>query len=155
MLLRPPGFGKTTILSMLYYDVRGANDFARRFGSLAVVTEAHQPIPRHSQHLCLSFILSNVLAYSDIVDSTSHLASHISCVVHVRLSNPETFLRDEDGKMIAKVFKLVRAHGYTLFVGVDDYDCPTRLRSAQLPWTPIEQSLATPRDLEQVVDTRF
>ncbi|KAJ6494932.1 hypothetical protein DFH09DRAFT_1205999 [Mycena vulgaris] len=167
LLLRPPRFGKTTFLSTLnhYYDIRGAKHFARRFGSLAVVTEAPDANLRHSQHLCLSFNLSDVYVHSNITEIASQLADQIAFVLCVflityakelGLSDPETFLGDRSGNLFAKVFELVKARGHTLFVGVDDYDAPTRIRSsAHLQYNLIHARFASARDIEQVLDTHF
>ncbi|KAJ7693449.1 hypothetical protein B0H17DRAFT_502454 [Mycena rosella] len=58
--------------------------------------------------------------------------------------------------MFAKVFELVKARGYTLFVGVDDYDAPIRERSfVHLVFPTIHDRFASPDHLERVLDTHF
>ncbi|KAJ7354713.1 hypothetical protein DFH08DRAFT_804578 [Mycena albidolilacea] len=88
LVLRPPQFGKTMFLSTLYhfYNIHGVQHFAERFGSLAVVTEASTPIP-HSQHLCLSFNLSNLPVCSDRAEIGSELTDQIGLVLDYFLMN--------------------------------------------------------------------
>jgi hypothetical protein len=106
LVLRPPQFGKTMFLSTLYYfyDIHGAQHFAERFGSLAVVTEASTPIP-HSQHLCLSFNLSDLPVCSDRAEIASELTDQIGLVLdyflmkyakELGLSHPGDYLEDEE-----------------------------------------------------------
>ncbi|KAJ6490268.1 hypothetical protein C8R47DRAFT_463486 [Mycena vitilis] len=173
LLLRPPRFGKTAFLSTLhyYYDIHGAPHFPHRFGSLAVAVGASNSTPHsappHSQHLCLSFDLAHILVvYSDLPKITSQLTLQtkfildlflIKYATELDLSDPSKLLRNETetGDMFRVVFERVKEHGYTLFVGVDNYDSPTYSRS----WTCAEgagdKCFAAPRQIEQLLDSLF
>ncbi|KAJ6507159.1 hypothetical protein C8R47DRAFT_1238852 [Mycena vitilis] len=169
LLLRPPRFGKTTFLSTLYhyYDIHGAPHFTHCFGSLAVVTEASDSAPPHSQHLCLSFNLAHLLVvYSDVAQITSGITGQVLHVLalflieyatELGLSHPNSFLDDETQTigMFRRVFDLVTEHGYTLFVGVDNYDGPSRsCFFAGVEGASVE-GFATPRQIEQLLDSLF
>ncbi|KAJ6454468.1 hypothetical protein C8R47DRAFT_1083128 [Mycena vitilis] len=168
LLLRPPRFGKTTFLSTLYhyYDIHGADDFSHRFGSLAV-TKTSDSTPPHSQHLCLSFNLAQILVvYSDLPSITSQLIGKILFVLdlfldkyatELELSDPNQLFRNETetSNMFRIVFDRVKEHGYTLFVGVDNYDGPTY----SLSWTRAtdagDECFAAPQQIEQLLDSLF
>ncbi|KAJ7680772.1 hypothetical protein DFH06DRAFT_1290521, partial [Mycena polygramma] len=167
LLLRPPQFGKTTLLSVLYhyYDVHGADDFDDRFRSLAVVTKPSRAVP-HSQHLCLYFDLRDVRVYSNIALIQSRLRTRMSSVLsqflieyaaELGLAKPENFLGDgELSSGFSKVLKLVKDCGHTLFVAVDNYDAPVRTRSrAHIDCPIIHKKFATPRDIELLMDSDF
>ncbi|KAJ7461870.1 hypothetical protein B0H11DRAFT_1923524 [Mycena galericulata] len=168
LLLRPPRFGKTAFLSTLnqYYDIHGLDRFTEIFGSLAVA-ENSEAKPHHSQHLCLSFTLSEIYVLSDITKIEAALTSHISLRLRMfiieyakelQLDDTTTFLRTADVRpraadLFAKVFDLVRLRRYTLFVGVDDYDALVRTRSFAHPeWPYGHESFATLEDIEHTLD---
>ncbi|KAJ7879639.1 hypothetical protein B0H14DRAFT_1607913 [Mycena olivaceomarginata] len=138
LVLRPPQFGKTMLLSTLhhFYDIHGTKRFDKRFGSLAVVAKASTPV-LHSQHLCLFFNLSDISVDSARISILAHLTSQIGAVLdffliqyaqELELSNPAHYLEDEEDleRKFAKVVDRVKAHNHTLFVGVDNYDAPSR-----------------------------
>ncbi|KAJ6489582.1 hypothetical protein C8R47DRAFT_472446 [Mycena vitilis] len=162
ILLRPPRFGKTTFLSTLvqYYDIRDAHRFTEQFGSLAVTSEADH---RRSQHLCLSFPLSEIYGRSDITDMASQLDSIISFALitlltdyasELNLSDPRDFLGDRSGDILGQVFDRVREYGHTLFVAVDDYDGPTQTRSLAQSRSP-DKTFDDVRDIERLLDSSF
>ncbi|KAJ7216782.1 hypothetical protein B0H12DRAFT_1153959 [Mycena haematopus] len=164
LFLRPPRFGKTTFLTTLYqyYDIHGAKHFDERFGSLAVVTKASDPTPRHSQNLCLSFDLSRVPVYCDLAEITSRLTHHIRLILRWFLidyaaeldsSRPDNFLDCDTGDMFSKVFDLVESHGHKLFVGVDNYDAPTQ--SCSLAQENRHKNSATLPQIEDLLDSCF
>ncbi|KAJ7680790.1 hypothetical protein DFH06DRAFT_1464920 [Mycena polygramma] len=169
LLLRPPRFGKTTFLSTLYhyYDIHGAPHFTHRFGSLAVVTEASDSALPHSQHLCLSFNLAHILVvYSDVAQITSGITGQVLHILalflieyatELGLSHPNSFLDDETETtgMFRRVFDLVTEHGYTLFVGVDNYDGPSRSCFVAGVEGASSEGFATPRQIEQLLDLLF
>ncbi|KAJ6489588.1 hypothetical protein C8R47DRAFT_1195973 [Mycena vitilis] len=161
LLLRPPRFGKTTFMSTLakYYDVGEADQFAEYFGPLEVVSLAPGTIHPHSQHLCLSFTLSDIRVYSDITDVAFQLDSKISYAMgaflvryssQLDLAHPQDFLGDRSGDIIAQVFNRVRAFDYTLFVVVDGYDAPTRSRSLDRCF-PAEKTIPDVREIERLL----
>ncbi|KAJ7267594.1 hypothetical protein B0H12DRAFT_1097919 [Mycena haematopus] len=169
LVLRPPQFGKTMFLSTLYhfYDIHGAREFDERFGSLAVVTKAATPVP-HSQHLCLSFHLSDLLVDLYCTDIMSQLANEVSLVLttfltkyakELELTAPGNYLDDKEdiGAKFAKTFDLVRDRNYTLFVGVDDYDSPTRTLTftSHQTFPFISEDHATAREVEHLLDSCF
>ncbi|KAJ7144679.1 hypothetical protein C8R46DRAFT_1199950 [Mycena filopes] len=165
LLLRPARFGKSVLLSTLYhyYDVQGAKHFSDRFGTLAAKTSD----PNTRQHLCLSFDLSRLRVYSGIEGISTQLSNQISFTLtlflikyatELRLPDPDMFLDDEDGPgdMFDAVFRLVEARGYSLFVGVDNYDAPTQSRSfAHKDYPHGHQGFASTRDIERLLDMSF
>ncbi|KAF8199912.1 hypothetical protein K438DRAFT_671851 [Mycena galopus ATCC 62051] len=100
LVLRPPQFGKSMFLSALchFYDIHGAKHFDERFGSLAVVTQAPTPVP-HSQHLCLSFNLSDFWVCSTLTEIMSDLPKQISHVL-------DSFLIEYAGSSSSPIHKL-------------------------------------------------
>ncbi|KAJ7280216.1 hypothetical protein C8J57DRAFT_121120 [Mycena rebaudengoi] len=174
ILLRPPRFGKTTFLSTLteYYDIQGAAQFTERFGSLAVVTATPDAIPPHNQHLCLNFALSRIGVVSEAEEIESRLASYVSCKLEtfiftyqteLQLCEPEKFFQHADPQgqpdivdLFAQLFELVRTSGYTLFVGIDDYDAPIRSYSfIHLQHPEIRELYAPPRAIEHLLESHF
>ncbi|KAJ6507142.1 hypothetical protein C8R47DRAFT_1066037 [Mycena vitilis] len=166
LLLRPPRFGKTTFLSTLYhyYDIQGEKYFTRRFGSLAVA-KASELVPTHSQHLCLFFDLSHLSTHRDPADITSELIDRVSDTLstfldkyaaELHVSEPDNYLdyETETSDMFRIVFDLVGEHGFTLFVGVDNYDASTRPRSST-DRILYGASFATPHDIELLLDSEF
>jgi hypothetical protein len=110
------------LLSTLYhfYDIHGAKRFDKRFGSLAVVTKASAPVS-HSQHLCLSFNLSDIRGGLARTRISSRLTNQIASVLdffliqyakELELSNPEDYLEDEEDleRKFTKVFVSVVCH---------------------------------------------
>ena len=81
LLLRPPRFGKTTLLSLLqyYYDIREAENYTKNFGSLAVAADLNH---RHNQHLCLSFQLSHMAVISELDVFIKFFNADISAVLY-------------------------------------------------------------------------
>ncbi|KAJ7091912.1 hypothetical protein B0H15DRAFT_834534 [Mycena belliarum] len=167
LLLRPQRFSKSSFLSTLtdYYNIQGVDNFGLRFGSLAVVTQDPDSTPQHSQHLCLCFNLSTISVNVDTMDITSDLPSLIRHVLvmflieyakELQLSDPAGFLRYRDEHMFAKVFGLVKAQGYTLFVGIDDYDAPVRKRSVAHLTEPLDHdTFASVSDIVRLLDIHF
>ncbi|KAJ7746909.1 hypothetical protein DFH07DRAFT_776199 [Mycena maculata] len=159
LLLRPPRFGKTAFLSILeqYYDIHGADQFNEHFRSLTM-TGTPDSIPNHNQHLCLSFGFSSVHTESDITKLASNLKSEIELTLglfliqyatELKVSDPDTVITHEDDRLPA-VFKLVRARGYTLFVGVDDYDALARSQSHST-----NTSFLGVQDVQRLLDSCF
>ncbi|KAJ7226252.1 hypothetical protein B0H12DRAFT_1149262 [Mycena haematopus] len=174
ILLRPPRFGKTVFLSTLteYYDIRGASQFEERFGSLAA-TAGTPDVPRkRTQHLCLSFSLSKIRIFPNATEICSGLTTHVwievgrflrHYAVELQLDDPDALFDDTDPDtelntlpLFAKVFDLVRLRGYTLFVGVDDYDAPTQQRSfMHIECADFPDYYPPTRDVECLLDTYF
>ncbi|KAJ7045976.1 hypothetical protein C8F04DRAFT_455726 [Mycena alexandri] len=166
LLLRPPRFGKTVFMSTLdyYCDVQGAKHFAERFRALAVSARTPNAVPDH-QHLCLLFDLAHFWAHSDIIRTSTQLSNEISFTLNLflikyatelHLSSPTEFLSEECTDMFAEVFNLVKARGYSLFVGVDNYDAPIQARAFAHKRYPIgHQRFASMRDIEQLLDSDF
>ncbi|KAJ7104024.1 hypothetical protein B0H15DRAFT_1016455 [Mycena belliarum] len=164
LLLRPPGFGKTTFLSTLakYYDVHEVHNFGAHFGSLEVFTQDLDSTPRHNQHLCLGFNLLGVFVDPDLADVSTDLPYWICQVLgrflgeyatELRLSIPLDFQGEHPELMFAKVFELSRAQGYTLFVSIDDYDAPVRERFlAQLKDPTNHDKFPSVRDVMRLLD---
>ncbi|KAJ7739051.1 hypothetical protein DFH07DRAFT_79810 [Mycena maculata] len=165
LLLRPPKFGKTAFLSTMthFYDVHGAEQFTEHFGPLAVATETLHAIPRHNQHLSLSFALSDINVHVGAKEFATRLTSMFSTrlrmflfryATELKLSSPETYLADEDSDVFRKVFDVVKASGHTLFVGIDAYDAPLLLGSlGPLHYPTIHQTFVSPQDIEHLLDT--
>ncbi|KAJ6507162.1 hypothetical protein C8R47DRAFT_1238856 [Mycena vitilis] len=161
LLLRPPRFGKTAFLSTLYhyYDIRGTTRYTEPFGSLAVAAKASGSGARHNHHLCLSFDLSNISVYSDMETIASRVIDDaldtflIKYATELQISELQDF---DDGILehkFSKLFDRVQECHHTLFVGVDDYDAPTRSRS--FPRDPFFKVFGTARDIEDLLDSCF
>ncbi|KAK6997097.1 hypothetical protein R3P38DRAFT_3287083 [Favolaschia claudopus] len=168
LVLRPPQFGKTSFLSTLYhfYDVRGCDRFDQRFGSLAVASASPTIVP-HNQHLALLIDLAFGFVYYNGLDVISVFTTHISSELdkflfkyaeELKIPNPFTYLRERSlERKLVKVFERVKAHKYTLFVGVDDYDSPVR-RGTLDPYfhrPGISKGLHTAREIENFFDSCF
>ncbi|KAJ7512610.1 hypothetical protein B0H11DRAFT_617 [Mycena galericulata] len=173
LLLRPPRFGKTAFLSTLeqYYDIRAADRFNTDFGPLSVVSDSPDAPPQHTQHLILSFDLSEI-DRADIVEISTALTSRVFYTLRgflmvyareLQLSDPETFLRrvnddvpSKPSDLFEKVFGLVRSRSYSLFVGVDDYDAPIRLHSFMHFECPETYAgFAQAQTIESLLDSSF
>ncbi|KAJ6507118.1 hypothetical protein C8R47DRAFT_1100400 [Mycena vitilis] len=163
LLLRPPRFGKTTLLSTLtkYYDISEVNRFPEHFGSLAVDSVAPDTAPAHNQHLCLPFTLSLFRARSDITDIVFQLDSRISFALNAFIvkyasqlglsdSDARDFLGDRSGDIFKQVFNLVRTRDFTLFVTVDDYDG----LSVDLSF-PAGDAFSNVHEIESLLDSSF
>ncbi|KAJ7206778.1 hypothetical protein GGX14DRAFT_636952 [Mycena pura] len=161
VLLRPPRFGKSTLLTTLleYYDIHGADRFAERFGSLAVV-QGSQCAARHNQHLCLFINLESFSVYSSVADFTARLTNKISSVLGQFLARYCTELSaSKEDKSLSNanitfeaIFKLVRAHNRTLFVTIDDFDSPFRWSSGHFGCRWGLYNLATPQEVAKLLD---
>ncbi|KAJ7761087.1 hypothetical protein B0H16DRAFT_559328 [Mycena metata] len=163
LLLRPPRFGKTVLVSTLYhyYDVHGDKHFTRCFKNIAA---SHSDAGR-SRHLCVSFDLTDIDIYSNIEEIASSLSNQISFTLtlflieyakELHVSAPTKFLRDKRSDTFGSVFDLVKTHGYTLFVGVDNYDVPTQSRAfAHKRYPTSHLGFASARDIEQLLDSDF
>ncbi|KAF7318854.1 AAA-ATPase-like domain-containing protein [Mycena chlorophos] len=129
-ILRPPRFGKTTLISMLerFYDVSAPLQFPRLFPDAA---------RGRGQHLCLHLAFAPPFG-NDIIDSFTY-GIVMQLMVFLRkysaeLANPDiaSFPRDAD-KLLRRVLGLVRQRKHTLFVSIDDFDAPFR--------PPLKQSI--------------
>ncbi|KAJ7782306.1 hypothetical protein DFH07DRAFT_318981 [Mycena maculata] len=165
LLLRPPKFGKTAFLSTTthFYDVHGAEQFTEHFGPLAVATEAPHAIPRHSQHLSMSFALSDINVHVGAKEFAARLSSNfytklqlflVKYATELKLCAPETYLADDGGDVFRKVFDVVKASGHTLFLSIDAYDAPLLSGSlASLHYPTIHQKFVSPQDIKHLLDT--
>ncbi|KAJ7451813.1 hypothetical protein B0H11DRAFT_310121 [Mycena galericulata] len=167
LLLRPPKFGKTALLSTLsrFYDIHGAGQFTEYFGHLAVAKKASRDIPCHSQHLVFSFTFSDVHVHTDVETLAAELTSKrsfelkmflIKYANELKLSDPDKYLAHGADDAFEKVFALVKARGHTLFVGIDAYDAPLRWASfTGLHYPALQQNFASPPDIERLLDSCF
>ncbi|KAJ7116806.1 hypothetical protein C8R43DRAFT_1038160 [Mycena crocata] len=137
LLLRPPHFGKSMFLSVLnsYFDIHGAGNFNNDFGSLAVVTKNSTNIPHDNQHLCLSFELSAITILSDRDDFVDSLHAHLYVVLdgfirkyasELEVFDVDRFVESHEKDLLASTLVLVKHSKHKLYVGVDDYDAPSR-----------------------------
>ncbi|KAJ7873932.1 hypothetical protein B0H14DRAFT_2719309, partial [Mycena olivaceomarginata] len=131
-------FGKTMLLSTLhhFYDIHGTKT-----------------------HLCLFFNLSDISVDSARISILAHLTSQIGAYAQeLELSNPAHYLEDEEDleRKFAKVDR-VKAHNHTLFVGVDNYDAPSRTltRCARVGPSFITEDFPTAREIESLLDSCF
>lgn len=84
-----------------------------------MVAKASDFVPPHSQHLCLSFDLSDVPVYWDLEEIESEMTSQFSFVLRMflikhakelRLSEPQNYLKDGNlAQKFAQVFVSVLA----------------------------------------------
>ncbi|KAJ6617553.1 hypothetical protein B0H10DRAFT_2218491 [Mycena sp. CBHHK59/15] len=166
LLLRPPRFGKTALLTTLchYYDVHEAGRFLKHFGPLAVVT-ANPETSDHSQYLCLSFHWSNPYLLLDAAELATVLRGRIALVLQLfvikyakelQVADSDEFVQSHRDDLFGAVFDLVKMSGYRLFVGVDDYDAPARNRFfAPLHYPRMHESFASQGELDRLMDTFF
>ncbi|KAK7020300.1 AAA-ATPase-like domain-containing protein [Favolaschia claudopus] len=164
LLLRPPQFGKSAFLSTLseYYNIQGADEFQEHFKNLSVSTQA---VPHRSQHLSLTFALSDIDAMGDIDDIGAQLDFQIinaldgfliEYATELKLDNPDSFFRSGSGDKLTRVFDLVRASSHTLSVGVDDYDAPITNRTFRtLSHLFAAPSSVSSAEIESLVDRSF
>ncbi|KAJ7353521.1 hypothetical protein DFH08DRAFT_987991 [Mycena albidolilacea] len=112
LLLRPPRFGKTAFQTALdyYYDISGAQDFSQDFPTLSEFAANPDSLPRHNQHLCLSFPLSMLAT---------------ECDWETFVSDADKFIELHEDDLLDGA-ELVRQSNRTLFISVDDYDKPSR-----------------------------
>ncbi|KAJ6499524.1 hypothetical protein C8R47DRAFT_292300 [Mycena vitilis] len=168
LLLRPPRFGKTALLSTLahYYDIREAETFPQDFGSLAVVTTHPPDTEPHNQHLCLMFNFSQIARPCDVEEFKMNLSSTISVVLRgfVRKYASELQIPDPTGyletvpqnTLLGSVLNLVRSRDLTIFAGVDNYDAPIRKGLFPHPDSPAPlHGLATQSQLEALMEAHF
>ncbi|KAF7316380.1 AAA family ATPase [Mycena indigotica] len=141
LLVRPPGFGKTILLSTLaaYYDLYPECEDSV-WENLAAARNAPEAFAARDRHLCLIFSLGDILPWGspverairahiehDILDffykykAELGLRQDISVVEFNR-----SFDRSNIAGMFSKLWELVRSSGYKLFVGVDGFDEPFR-----------------------------
>ncbi|KAJ7653293.1 hypothetical protein DFH06DRAFT_530917 [Mycena polygramma] len=131
LLIRPPNFGKTALLSALteFYDIRSRDSFGQFFGSL------HGSTP-HNQHLCLTFNFAYVRKRPCIEELTSALENYIWACLNRFLAryseeldvDNQEFLDENPDDPLTAVLALVKKRGFTLFVTVDDHDGPASSR---------------------------
>ncbi|KAJ6594614.1 hypothetical protein B0H19DRAFT_1247275 [Mycena capillaripes] len=168
ILLRPPRFGKTALLSTFahYYDIHEVENFHKDFGTLAVVTKDPANIPPHNQHLCLSFNFSGGYIPDDVPEFVANLRSEIFVVLsefvwkyakELHVPDPIDHLRKTcKNDLLHKVLDLVRTSNYTIFVGVDDYDALIRKSLFPHPDSPAPlHGLATQAELEAAMNSCF
>ncbi|KAJ6594388.1 hypothetical protein B0H19DRAFT_60090 [Mycena capillaripes] len=81
----------------------------------------------------------------------------IEYATELKLHEAQYYLGDSSlDTQFTTVFDLVRAHHYTLFVAVDNYDAPTRARfSAHLVFPAIHGTFASIQDIENLLDSCF
>ncbi|KAJ7615045.1 hypothetical protein DFH06DRAFT_128634 [Mycena polygramma] len=168
LLLRPPCFGKTALLSTLahYYDIHEAETFPQDFGSLAVVTTNSPNTEPHNQHLCLMFNFSQIARPCDVEELDMNLSSTISVVLRgfvrkyaseLQISDPTGYLGTvPQNTLLESVLNLVRSRDLTIFAGVDDYDAPIRKGLFPHPDSsgPLH-GLATQTQLEALMEAHF
>ncbi|KAJ7253347.1 hypothetical protein B0H12DRAFT_595429 [Mycena haematopus] len=104
---------------------------------------------------------------SDIEGVTYELTEFFSFVLtmflieyaeELELSDARTYLKEDEDLLgkFARVLDRVKTCGHTLFVGVDNYDAPTRARTFKdlHPWE-CQEDFATPREIEALLDSYF
>ncbi|KAJ6475760.1 hypothetical protein C8R47DRAFT_1220591 [Mycena vitilis] len=130
LLIRPPNFGKTALLSALtqFYDIRSHDSFRQFFGSQSESTP-------HNQHLCLAFNFAHVRKRPCIEELTIALKNYIWAALNGFLAqyreeldvpDNKAFLDENPDDPLTAVLAsaLVQKRGFTLFVAVDDHDGP-------------------------------
>ncbi|KAJ6507409.1 hypothetical protein C8R47DRAFT_93196 [Mycena vitilis] len=167
LLLRPPRFGKTALLSTLahYYDIQAVGTFHDDFGALAVVTKAPASTPPPDRHLCLLFSLSRVLPSSSREEFVRNLKEGLGLILErfvykyaeeLQIPDPFDYLPNApDTELVKNIIDLARTHKRTLFVGVDDYDAPIRNSLFPDPDLPssTRRGFASQAELEALMDT--
>ncbi|KAA8910762.1 hypothetical protein FN846DRAFT_888157 [Sphaerosporella brunnea] len=134
MFLRPRRFGKSTFLNMLctYYDIAQADKWENIFGGLYI---GNNPTASRSKHLVLRFDLSGIDISGGISLTRQTFHDYLNIVLSEFLVKYRHFLggkntfegiicRESGTASLYAVLTLVKKSGYTLFVGVDEYDAP-------------------------------
>ncbi|KAJ7455361.1 hypothetical protein B0H11DRAFT_253374 [Mycena galericulata] len=137
LLLRPPRFGKTTLLTTLmhYYDIHESERFSRDFGSLLAATANTVAPPRHNQDLCVLFTLPAIYKPCDTAEVARYIKAVIDSdvelflykyAVELQVNAPDipSWVQTHGDNLLKHVLDLVGSSGHTLFVGVDNYDAP-------------------------------
>ncbi|KAJ7633477.1 hypothetical protein DFH06DRAFT_1479697 [Mycena polygramma] len=161
LILRPPRFGKTALLSTLahYYDIHTAETFSDDFGALAVVTKAPTNTPRPDRHLCLLFDFSQVLRSASREQFVWNLKEGLGLMLEsflyeyakeLQISDPFDYLQHDSDDLVKNIMDLARTHKHTLFVGVDDYDAP--IRNSLFPDPSTRRDFASQAELEALMD---
>ncbi|KAJ7030434.1 hypothetical protein C8F04DRAFT_1113659 [Mycena alexandri] len=133
LVLRPPRFGKTTLLTMLvrYHDIHERERFSTDFGTLLVATSRPADGPVPNQHLCLLFSLSTTFLQLEDAEVLYYIKRKITFAVHLfllkyttelQLPDVNAFVHTHGDDLLKNTLELVGRRGYTLFVGVDNYD---------------------------------
>ncbi|KAJ7673041.1 hypothetical protein DFH06DRAFT_1123793 [Mycena polygramma] len=168
LLLRPPLFGKTALLSTFahYYDIHKAQTFSEDFGALAVTTtDAATALPPN-QHLCLMFDFSQVLKPRSVNAlvmgirsmTTGALSQFVrNYAEELEVVKPTDYLVGIPKEaLLGEVLGLVRQRNLTIFVGVDNYDAPIRRGLFPYPRSPAPlHGLATQTQLEALMEASF
>ncbi|KAJ6507406.1 hypothetical protein C8R47DRAFT_93174 [Mycena vitilis] len=168
LLLRPPRFGKTALLSTFahYYDMHKAAHFHMDFGALSVATTDLASAPPPNQHLCLVFDLSEVFESSDLDELVMNLRSVTFVILaefvrkyaeELEVLEPTKYIIGiPRNKLLDEVLGLVREKNRTIFVGVDNYDAPIRRSLFPDPLCPAPlHGLATQTQLEALMEAHF
>ncbi|KAF7316386.1 AAA-ATPase-like domain-containing protein [Mycena indigotica] len=143
LLVRPPRFGKTALVSTFeeYYDVRGVvtDD---RWEQLDAYKTSKNSFASRDRHLCLHFCFQNALLRGQLHELEEEIRIHVCAQLYaflwkylteLGLSNISDAIETaalhgepDIRATFAKFWDIVKQSGYTLFVGVDDYDGPIR-----------------------------
>ncbi|KAF7327715.1 hypothetical protein MKEN_00351000 [Mycena kentingensis (nom. inval.)] len=154
LLLRPPQFGKSAIISILsrFYD---KHQNPHVWDNLSLFKQGLNATASRGRHLCLLLSLANVfvspegkLCQVSLCATISRAVFHFGekYAVELGLSDVRTALAGPvadwaDGQpdtllLFSNLWNAVKTSGYMLFVGVDDYDTPlvsaTCLSSSEL-----------------------
>ncbi|KAJ7068639.1 hypothetical protein C8F01DRAFT_1336927 [Mycena amicta] len=157
LILRPPRFGKSTLLSTLhaYYDVQQGPNFSNLFGLL----HAGEPSAwHHSQHLCLAIelfpSLHPTLATVDLAVSS---AIQNSCItffnkyaLELSLQYGDPPLDDDEDDFLCTVFVQSR-----LFVTVDNFDSALRPCRSRLLGPQTQEPNAKTQEILNVLESRL
>ncbi|KAF8950201.1 hypothetical protein BGZ46_004672, partial [Entomortierella lignicola] len=131
--LRPRRFGKSAFLNMLcaYYDIQNASIFDQLFGPLFI---GKNPTPSKNSLLVLKFDLSMIDATRSAEWMGSSFNEYINRVIlefvkkysrELGYPSTEDVINNENASdSFGKLISLVGSNGWSLFVGVDEYDAP-------------------------------
>ncbi|KAF7295288.1 AAA-ATPase-like domain-containing protein [Mycena indigotica] len=126
LLLLPPRYGKTMLVSMLtlYYGLHGFSDFPEHFRALNIAKKVPTP---HNRHIYLSFDFGPLRGQKTL-DSIS---CALDDVIDVAFSELGVCYRYQLGIIhwaekrpneVVWLLDLIEQKGYSLFVSVDNYD---------------------------------
>ena len=127
--IRPRRFGKSIFLSMLcsYYDCRQTDKFDELFGSLWV---GSHPTPLQGKFQILALDFSQITGRIDVLEERFNAYMSINIDSFMR-SYSDYYSKSEADEIFSKadyadkfelLFKAAKAHGYSLYLIIDEYD---------------------------------
>lgn len=128
IFLRPRGFGKTLLLSMLenYYDIARAGDFERLFGHLAI---GKNPTEKHNQYFILKWDFSAVSSQGGPKEIRQRIRDYANNSIRAFAEYYQAFLTyqinihpDNAHRSFQSMITAVSQTDHEIYLLVDEYD---------------------------------